>query len=95
MIQYQIEKIRMFVTAMRTTSTISDSTAFDDNLDNESNKADMFMNSPSVRRPLVMMMALNRWRLRVRSHKSRTAMSRIRRNASQPPERGLSSIPGM
>ena len=60
MIQYQIEKIRMFVIAMRTTSTTNDSAACAVSLVSASNKDNMLTNSPNVRNPLVMMMARSR-----------------------------------
>ena len=52
MIQYQIEKIRMFVIAMRTTSTTSDSAACADKRVSASSRANMFTNNPKVRTPL-------------------------------------------
>ena len=80
MIQYQTEKIRMFVTTIRTTSPNNDLAACADNLVSASSKAVMFTNRPIVRNALEMMMALNRWRLRVRSHKSRVVTIRTTRS---------------
>lgn len=84
MIQYQMEKTRMLVIAMKNTSTISTLAAVEDNPPSTSVSAVIFNSKPTVSTLLVMIIVLNSAFLRLRTHKPASTPIKAIRNTSQP-----------
>ena len=84
MTQYQTEKIRMFDTAMSTTSTSSIDTSRAEKPISVADNATTFRIKPMVRTPFVSTIARNSVRLRLSSHKPMHAVMSAPRRTIQP-----------
>ena len=84
MIQYQMEKIRMFDTAMSTTSISSTDTSRAEKPISVADSATTFRIKPTVRTAFVSTIARISVRLRLSSHKPMHAVMSALRRTSQP-----------